>query len=127
MAWRPRSSWLSAAPAPQASAARRSSAARAARRRGLPDLVFPAPPTVMPTVGLTRLHRQHDAVVAGIGPSIKAVRMHPEGMHGGKAVRAGTADDLIPLCRQLPLDTARDAIRHVDGIAGGGEARRAQR
>src|SRR5262252_6207795 len=127
MAWRPRSSWLSVAPAPQARAARRSGAVRATRTRGLWDIAFLVSLTFMPTVGRTRLHRQHDAVVAGIGASIEAVRMDPKGMHGGKAVRAGAADDLVSLCRQLPLDTTRDAIGHVDGIAGSGEARRAHR
>src|SRR5499433_1449190 len=127
MAWRPRSSWLSAAPAPQARAARRSGTASPTRTRRLLRLAFAGPPTLVRTVDRTRLHRQHDAVMAGIGASIEAVRMDPEGMHGGKAVRAGAADDLVSLCRQLPLDTARDPIRHVDGIAGSGEARRAHR
>src|SRR5262249_50955559 len=108
-------------------AARRSGAARAARTRGLLDLAPPGLPTFMPTVGRTRLHRQHDAVVAGIGASIEAVRMDPKGMHGGKAVRAGAADDLVSLCRQLPLATPGEAIGHVDGFAGSGEARRAHR
>src|SRR5215467_2171007 len=127
MAWRPRSSWLSVAPAPQARAARRSGAVRATRTRGLWDIAFLVSLTVMPTVGRTRLHRQHDAVVAGIGASIEAVRMDPEGMHRGKAIGARTADNLVPLCRQLSLDTARDPVRHVDRIAGSGEARRAHR
>src|SRR5499433_4015718 len=127
MAWRPRSSWLSAAPAPQARAARRSGTASPTRTRRLLRLAFAGPPTLVRTVDRTRLHRQHDAVMAGIGASIEAVRMDPKGMHGGKAVRAGAADDLVSLCRQLPLDTTRDAIGHVDGIAGSGEARRAHR
>src|SRR5215467_10627200 len=115
MAWRPRSSWLSTAPAPQASAASRIGAARATTRRD------------RRITDRTALHRQHDAVVTGIGAAVEAVGMHADGMHGGKPVGAGIADDLVPLHRQLSLDAARDAIRYIDGIAGCREARRAHR
>src|SRR5215475_7575644 len=115
MAWRPRSSWLSTAPAPHASAASRIGTAKAMTRRGLR------------MVDRTRLHRQHGAVVAGIGAAIEAIGMHADGMHGGKPVGAGTADDLVPLPGELALDAPRNPIRHIDGTAGGGEARRAHR
>src|SRR5215470_3517019 len=105
MARRPRSSWLSTAPAPQATAAIRIGTARATTRRGLR------------MVDRTRLHCQHDAVMAGIGPAIEAIGMHADGMHGGEAVREGIADDLVPLPGELALDAPRNAIGHVDGIA----------
>src|SRR5262245_19989351 len=115
MAWRPRSSWLSTAPAPHASAARRIGTTKATTRRGLR------------MVDRTALHCQHDAVVTGLGAAVEAVGMHPDAMHGGKPVGAWTADDLVSLHRQLSLDAVRDAIRYIDGIAGGREARRAHR
>ena len=53
--------------------------------------------------------------------------MHPDGVHRREAVGVGAAHHLVARGLQLALHPARDAVGHVDGVAGGREARRAHR
>src|SRR5258705_11404254 len=117
MAWRPRSCWPSAALAPPPRAARIISTAQARKT---------VMPVRMPFVDacVNQLDREHDAIVAGIGAAVEAAGMHPDGVHRGKAVGVGIPHDLVPPAYELALNPARYAVRDVDGIAGGGKARR---
>ena len=53
--------------------------------------------------------------------------MDADGVDGGEAEAVGAADDRIALPFQLTLDRELDAIRDVDRVRGGREARRAHR
>ena len=78
--------------------------------------------------GPRRSHQQRHAVMAGVGAAVEAaVRQEADAVHGGEAEGERAADHLIAHRRQRLHDIARNAVRDVDGVRGGGEARRRHR